>query len=173
MIKKTQLSLMLLLTCLVASCMWDLNDDDPDLIVDPPFESAYEAVILPRDAFETSTELLDTEPLEETGKIYVKDQYLLINEPNKGFHIYNNSDPSNPIKIKFLKVLGSSDISIKGNVLYINNAVDLIALTFSADFSDVQITKRVRDVFPVMVSPDGFFTNPSNDEVVVDWTLIN
>lgn len=173
MIKRTSLSVLLFLAILASSCIWDLNDDDPDIIVDPPFESAYEPVILPRDSFETSTVLIDTKPIEETGKIYIKDQYLLINEPNEGFHIYNNSDPSNPIKIKFLKVLGSSDISIKGNVLYINNAVDLIAVTFNSDFSDIQITKRVKNVFPIMISPDGFYADPANDEVVVDWILIN
>ena len=167
--KKTNLITFFALTMLFTSCIWD-NDDD---IIDPPFESAYEAVTLPRDSFEISTELLDTKPLEQTGKIYVKDQYLLINEPNKGFHIYDNSNPSNPTKIRFLKALGSSDISIKGNVLYINNAVDLIAVTFNSDFSDIQITKRIKDVFPVLLSPDGFHPNLENDDVVVNWTLIN
>ena len=170
--KKIYLIAFFTTTMLFSSCIWDVNDDDGG----DPFgssQSNYEAVIIPRETFETSTQLLYAKQIEETGKIYVKDQYLLINEPNKGFHIYNNSDPANPTKIKFLKVLGSSDISIKNNVLYINNAVDLIALTFNSDFSDIQITKRIKDVFPVMLSPEGFYPNPGNDEVVIDWTLIN
>lgn len=154
----------------MTSCIWDTNDDDGGTT---PFESSYDPVIIQRDILETSTEVQAEAIISESGKIYVKDQYLLINEPNKGFHIYNNSDPSNPQKIKFLKVLGSTDISIKGNVLYINNAVDLIALTFNQDFSDVTITKRVRNVFPVMMSPDGFYPNLEEDEVVVDWVLNN
>jgi len=151
------------LTLTLTSCIWGETDDLN--------ESDYEAVTVSREALETSTELLATKPLEETGKIYIKDQYLLINEPNQGFHIYDNSDPSNPTKIKFLKVLGSSDISIKGNVLYINNAVDLIALTYDASFNTIQITKRVRNVFPEMLSPDGFFPNQDSNDIVVDWIL--
>jgi len=155
---------------LTTSCIWNPNVDDDN----PPPSSAYEAVVLPRVDFENSTQLLAQKPLENTGKIYVKDQYLLINEPNQGFHIYDNSNPANPQKIKFLQVLGSTDISIKGQVLYINNAVDLIAVTFNADFNAIEVTKRVRNVFPVLISPDGFYpnTNPQND-VVVDWTIIN
>ncbi len=170
--KKTHLIVLFVFTILFTSCIWDATDDTDD-IIDPPFQSAYEAISLTREAFETSTEVIGTKTLLETGKIYVKDQYLLINEPNKGFHIYDNSNPANPVNIKFLKVLGSTDITIKENVLYINNAVDLIALTYNSDFSDVQITKRIRDVFPVMLSPDRFYPNIGNDEVVVDWTLTN
>lgn len=168
--KKINLSIAFLLTVLFTSCLWDANDDN---ITEVPFQTQYEAVTMQRDAFETSTELLDAKPIESTGKIYVKDQFLLINEPNQGFHIYDNSNPENPVNIKFLKVLGSTDISIKQSVLYINNAVDLIALTFNNDFSDILITKRIQDVFPVMLSPDGVFQNPSNDEVIVDWNLLN
>lgn len=167
--KKINLKIHLLLLLLFTSCIW--NDDNT--IIQDDFISSYQAVTLQRDVFETSTEVLNPQPIETSGKIYVKDQFLLINEPNKGFHVYDNSDPTNPVNIKFLKVLGSTDIAIKGSVLYINNAVDLIALTFNTDFSDIQITKRVENVFPIMLSPDGFFIQPEANEVIVDWTLIN
>ncbi len=171
--KKINLVAFFAITMLFTSCIWDVNDDDGGNTVLPFESSAYEPVIMERDDFETSTQLVANQALAETGKIYVKDNYLIINEPNKGFHVYDNSDPSSPEKIKFLKVLGSSDISIKGNVLYFNNAVDLIAVTFNSDFSEIEVTKRIRNVFPVMLSPDQFYPNLEENEVVVDWTLIN
>jgi len=124
MIKRSYLILLLIATLIFTSC-WTTNDDE---IVSEPFQSNYEAIIIDREVFENSIELLAPQSAETSGKIYVKDQFLLINEPNKGFHIYNNSNPSNPIKIKFLKVLGSSDISIKDQILMRHYEVKLVLL---------------------------------------------
>lgn len=135
--------------------------------------SAYEPVILEREAFENSTELVDDQSIETSGKIYVKDNYLIINEPRKGFHIYDNTNPENPTKIKFLRVLGSSDLSIKGNMIYANNARDLIALSIDEDFKNVTVTKRLQNVFPELLSPDGFYGYASNSQVIIDWKLKN
>ncbi len=138
---------------------------------DDIYSSRYKPISIKRTDFNNAVGLVAMKPQEIMGKIYVKDHFLLINEPNLGFHIYNNSDPSNPVKIKFLKVPGSSDVAIKSDVLYINSAVDLIALTFNDDFSDVIVTKRVKNVFPEMLSPDGDYANIPEDEIVVNWIL--
>jgi hypothetical protein len=37
--------------------------------------------------------------METTGKIYVYQQYLFINEPEKGVHIFDNSSPNSPINL--------------------------------------------------------------------------
>ena len=159
----------LLLTLNTACPYFGGTDDDINNI-----SSNYEPVIIDRETFENSTELVAGQPIEKSGKIYVKDNYLIINEPNKGFHIYDNTNPENPINIKFLKVLGSSDLSIKNNIVYANNAVDLIALTINENFETITVTKRVRNVFPELTSPDGFFSNSlSNSEIVIDWNIKN
>lgn len=162
--------LYLFCTLLLSSCFYGRNDDDI-IDVEPP--SQYEPVILKRESFNTSVELLPPQNQDIMGKIYVKDGYLFINEPNKGFHIYDNSNPQNPVALKFLKVLGSTDVSIKQEVLYINNAVDLIAVTFNTDFSEVTVSKRVEHIFPELISPDGYRANIASDEVVVNWKLKN
>ncbi len=151
---------------LCSSC--ELPDDDGG--GDPERYSSYKAVTLSRTDFENSTALINSQPVEKSGKIYVKDNYLIVNEPNKGFHIYDNTNPENPIKIKFLKVLGSTNLSIKGNTIYTNNAIDLITIAIKEDFNSINVTKRVRDVFPELTSPDGYYNNSSSD-IVVDWTL--
>ncbi|MEW4924179.1 hypothetical protein [Algibacter sp. 2305UL17-15] len=161
-------AVILLSAFLLSSCIYFGGPDD-----EFEYNSKYEPVLVKRENFSSSVELLSPQTQKLMGKIYVKDNYLFISEPHKGFHIYDNSNPSSPIKLKFLKVLGSSDVSIKSDVLYINNAVDLIALTFKNDFSGVTVTKRVENVFPEMVSPDGYYAIKSSDEVVVDWKLKN
>lgn len=67
----------------------------------------------------------------------MKDDFLIINGPNKGFHIYDNTNPENSKKLKFLEVLGSTDVSIKGNSIYTNNAIDLITLLVNDDFTSI------------------------------------
>lgn len=158
--------LLILVLAIGCTSCWYTRVDEPEYL-----QSAYEPVILSRTDFENSTELMASQPNIKAGKIYVKDAYLIINEPNKGFHIYNNSDPKAPLKIGFLKLLGSSDISIRGNMLYANNGVDLIAVKIDLDANKIDVTKRVKNVFPEKISPDGFFNYTSGDEVVVDWVL--
>ncbi len=151
-----------------SSCIYLGHEEDD---ITDPFESSYKAITLNREAFEQSTVLLEEQPHETSGRIYVKDNYLIINEPNKGFHIYNNVNPKLPINIGFLKVLGATNISIKNNVAYINNARDLIAVKLNSEFNTIEITKRVKNMFPEKVSPDGFLPDLEENEVLVNWVL--
>lgn len=165
--------LLVTLCCLLlSSCFYFGGSDDDDPLIDI-VSNNYDPVVLKRDNFNTSVALMPPKNQDIMGKIYVKDNYLFINEPNKGFHIYDNANPENPVKLKFLKVLGSTDVSIKQDILYINNAVDLIALSFTNGFNEVTVSKRIENIFPELISPDGFLANVAPDEVVVDWKLKN
>ena len=111
-----------------------------------------------------------------SGKIYVKDEFLFVNEINEGFHVLNNSNPETPENIGFLKVFGSTDIAIKGHVLYINNATDLISIVPNFENSTIEITNRINNTFPntLTTSPDGLgYYYPNDNEVIIGWELIN
>jgi hypothetical protein len=159
----------LLLCCSLSfqSCwLTDTTDDFP-----PQLQDYYEPVTMLRSEFDLTTSLQTTpEVIVNSGKIYVKDNFIFINERNKGFHIIDNTDPTNPQNIAFLKVIGSSDLTIKGNSVYVNNATDLLALTLDAQEGTMEITKRVPNAFPQITSPFGnVYYGASEDEVVVDW----
>lgn len=156
---------------LLQSCWW--TNDESDDIIFLPSVSLYEPVILERAVFETTTEIEDPRAINKSGKIYVKDDFLFVNEVNQGFHIFNNSDPTNPQNIAFLKVLGASDISIKNDIFYINNATDLIAVLPNFEQNSIEITKRIPNTFPQLWSPEGFeYFGLESDEIIVDWILI-
>ena len=70
-------------------------------------------------------------PLKAPGKIYSYPPYLLVNELNQGIHFFNNNDPKNPEPIGFLKVGGNTDFVMKGNIMYVNNYSDLVAINIS------------------------------------------
>mgnify|MGYP003575179873 CR=1 FL=1 len=83
---------------------------------------------------------------QKTGKIYLYKDFLFINEPNKGIHIYNNNNPSTPVNVGFLQVPGNVDLAISNNILYADSYVDLLAFDISA-ISNIKQVKRVKDVF--------------------------
>jgi len=87
-----------------------------------------------------------------TGKIYFKGGKIFISEPFKGIHVINNSNPSNPVKIAFINIPGNVDIAIKGNILYADSYIDLVAIDIT-DLNNIIIKKRIENVFPHSLPP--------------------
>jgi len=89
----------------------------------------------------------DPIPLKEPGKIYKYKQYIFINEKYRGVHVVDNSDPFNPVKLKFIFIPGNKDVAMKNGILYADNFTDVVALDLS-DLSDVKVTKRIKNIIP-------------------------
>jgi hypothetical protein len=84
--------------------------------------------------------------IENPGKIYIYKDYLLINEPNKGIHIFDNKNPANPINLSFIPIEGNVDLAINSDILYADNYVDLLAFDLS-NIRNIRLVNRVKDVF--------------------------
>ena len=153
----------LLLILLFNSCWYcsDCGDVGP--------QDSYEPVIMERTAFENSVKSLPAQNIIKSGKIYIKDNLMFINEVNKGFHVYNYSNPENPIRIGFIQILGATDLAIRDNIVYINQAVDLVTLEYNPANNSIVIKQRNKDVFPQKVSPNGWGTYTNENQIVVDW----
>ena len=82
----------------------------------------------------------------KTGKIYIYNDYLFINEPNKGIHIYNNTNPNNPVNISFLQIPGNIDLAVHNNILYADSYIDLLAFDITA-INNIKLVKRTPEVF--------------------------
>jgi hypothetical protein len=48
-------------------------------------------------------------------------------------------------------------MAMKNNVLYADNAIDLIALKTTDNFASIQVTERIKNIFPETESPDGYW----------------
>lgn len=132
--------------------------------------SAYYPEVLSRENFENSIDFQPIQPMERAGKIYLYKNYLFLGEEHKGFHIFDNTDNTNPQNIGFLKVLAGSDLSFKDDILYVNHAVDLVAMELDIAQKKVKIHKRIKDVFPQMSSPDGYILrNVKENDIVIGW----
>lgn len=138
----------------------------------------YRPIVMTRQVLETSVEMIEPVKLIKPGKIYIKDNYIFINEKFKGLHIINNTDPSNPVKAGFLRIPGCIDMAVKGNILYADNAVDLVAVDLSNPLNIV-VTKRIKNVFPELTPPGQSWTpwnysaeqRPANT-IIIGWEEI-
>jgi len=113
--------------------------------------------------------------LRQSGKIYVRGVYLFISEPNQGIHIINNIDSKSPKPIAFIKIPGSQDVELKGDILYSDNGLDLVAIDISNPES-ATVVKRVADVFPYPMFPPfenvKFECPDPKKGYVIDWELV-
>lgn len=134
--------------------------------------TSYTPVIVKRSELKNSIRLNEVIPSNKLGKIYILGDVIFLNETNKGFHILDNNNPKQPIKKKFLSAMGATDVAVRNNTLYVNQATDLVVLNYNVNSNKLEVIKRLENVFPQKISPDGFYySNLKNDEVIVDWKL--
>lgn len=153
-----------LLLLSLSSC-WQWERSSP-----PERETRYEPVIISR----TQLQKINLEAPRGTvqnAKIYLKDSIIFVNDKRAGFHIIDNMNPEAPKRLKFLNAPGATDVAIRGNILYVNQARDLVALKINAQSGTVQVLKRIVNIFPAVLSPDGDFAGVPDDKVVIDWKL--
>lgn len=154
----------------------------PTELIDDTVEDAttdYQPIMMKREQLETAVEFQSERPLVNPGKIYFYQHYIFISERYKGVHIVNNADPANPQKTGFIQVPGSVDMAIKSDVLYMDSAVDLLAIDLS-HFPEIEITKRIKDVFPDLLPPDANSmpeqyreSNREDGYLIVEWKKIS
>jgi len=104
--------------------------------------------------------------IESPGKIFIYGDYVFLNELDKGVHIIDNSNPSNPIVKAFIDIPGNQDIAVKGNTLY----ADMYGSLVSIDISDplhAKLLKDVPNVFPERSYLGGFVNNSAM--IIVGW----
>ncbi|MBN4072424.1 hypothetical protein JYT74_00150 [Crocinitomix catalasitica] len=109
--------------------------------------------------------------LENPGRIYLYENYLLVNDQAKGIHIYDNSNPSNPSEVSFISIPGNMDFSVRAGVLYADNITDMVVVDISNPATPVY-KNRIEGVFPIQQFPDEFGAFECVDPakgVVIGW----
>ena len=106
----------------------------------------YEPVYTTVEEIRAQVSLEAPRPISMVGKIYYKDGFMYVNEPGEGIHIIDNRNPSQPVARNFLVLPGNFDLAIKGNTLYADSFVDLVALDVSNP-SAVKEVGRLNGVF--------------------------
>jgi hypothetical protein len=117
--------------------------------------SQYEPIFMYRSELEGSVKLEAPMPIQNPGKIYLKDDLIFINEKFFGIHVIDNTNPIEPENFAFIHIDGCIDMAMKDNVLYADNAVDLISVSLNQNLIGIQVTSRIKNVFPEVKAPDG------------------
>jgi len=94
------------------SCTKDKNDSNTRTY------TIYSPVYKSKTGVLASINGVSTTAIEHAGKLYIKDNFIYLNEVNKGIHIIDNSNPAHPVQIAFLSIPGNLDIAVKRNILY-------------------------------------------------------
>jgi hypothetical protein len=163
--KRNLLALLFVISicALLQSCFYgNSNDENPN---------RYKPIIMERSVFENAIAVTAPKNVQKAGKIYIKDTYAFVNDENEGFHVYNYSNPENPVPISFIKIPGATDLSIRNNTFYVNQAVDLVTLTYNPLTNAISIKYRNRNAFPQKIAPNGQTVNVNDNQIIVKWIL--
>jgi hypothetical protein len=101
--------------------------------------------------------------IENIGKVFVGEDYLLIGDENTGIHVIDNSDPNNPSEINFLNIPGNYDFYVEGNTLFANNYFDLVKLDMQ-NMSSAQIVSRNTSA---LIKEESIKFGPGNEETIL------
>ena len=138
-------------------------------------KDTYTPIFISRETLENSVRyIVGARDMIQTGKIYYRAPYIYVNERYKGVHVINNANPSQPVNEGFILAPGCIDMAVKGNILYLDNAVDLV----SFDLDSKQVTKRIRNVFPEPLPPEDFYYyfnryNRPEGYILIEWKKSN
>ncbi len=133
-------------------------------------------LVMGKAEFANSVDVIAPVPIDESGKIYTYKDYIFVNDKYKGVHVIDNSIPSAPKKIYFIKIAGNVDISIKDDYLYADSITDLIVVDIS-DMGNVNMVNRLENVlrnnvvFPVEADFFEWGEIDYQNEMVVGWEL--
>lgn len=128
----------------------------------------------------SSVKILPPQKITKSGKIYVYEDFVFINDPEKGVHIIDNTVPSAPKKISFLNILGNTDIAVKDQMLFADSYTDLVVFDIS-DIRKIVEKNRLNNVFPYYYPayptigndiPTYYdYQNITPDKIIVDWNI--
>ena len=138
-----------------------------------------EPVFMPTETFRNSVKVT-AEPhnITKLGKMCFYNDYLYISEPEKGIHIIDNHNPSNPQIVGFIELLGNADLAIRNGLLYADSYIDLVWFDVSNP-SQPELKGRLDSIFttalPMTENQYGIdyakCYGEKNSGVVIGWEL--
>ena len=171
-----KLSTLVICTCCLSFMLQNCSEPSPPAFPVGTVEGYRPIYASP---FESDIVFTQARPIEEPGKIHIVSKYLLINEKFKGIHVFDNSDPANPIPLGFLKMVGNTEAFVKNNVLYADHLADLVAVDIN-NWDDPTVLSRTKQQTWGQRIPPGnetyFECVDESKGIVIGWepaTIIN
>lgn len=156
---------MILATVIISSCQ--------DKTYEELTYTANVPVVMGFDEFRTAVKKTTPTTMVNPGKIYFKDNYIFVNEFQQGIHVIDNSNPESPVILNFINIPGNVNMAVKGNILYADSYIDLVAIDISDPDNPVEVD-RLENAFPNVLPQMEDITYPVygldlTKGVVVGW----
>ncbi|MES2372712.1 MAG: hypothetical protein V4557_09040 [Bacteroidota bacterium] len=129
----------------------------------------YRPVYHTRDEVRNNIKSSTPVPIQQTGKIVVKDNYVFLNEIDKGIHVINMADPSKPVNMAFIEIPGCVDLAINGVNLYADCYTDLVTLDISNP-ANISVKQFLPGVFPNRIY-NSF--RPDTTKIITEWVKVD
>ena len=104
--------------------------------------------------------------IENPGKLFIRGNYIFLNEMDKGIHIIDNTNPAKPVNVSFVDIPGNLDLAVNGNALYADLYTDMVTLDISNPLN-VVVKKYNEGVFPFRQYGYGF--NNDTSKIITNW----
>jgi hypothetical protein len=125
----------------------------------------YEPVYMSLEDLRSAVVVQEPVQISLHGKIYLYGNYILLNEPGKGIHIIDNRNPSKPSFIRFINIPGNFDMAVKGDILYADSYMDLVAIDIG-NLNKITIIDRIENIFLHSFSSYHYHKEKG---ILVDW----
>ncbi len=102
------------------------------------------------------------------GKMFVKGNFIFLNETGRGVHIIDNSNPTAPVNKAFIHIPGNEDISVKDDILYADCFTDLMAIDISNP-GNVVLKNVIPGIFPDRQWVMGY--QVTGNALITDWVV--
>lgn len=126
----------------------------------------WEPVYRTKDEVRANIKNNSPQEIERPGKIYIRGNYIFLNEIDRGIHVIDNTNRSAPRNIAFIDIPGNLDMAVKGNILYADLYTDLVAIDITTP-QQIVVKKFTENIFPERFYGNGFSQNPTM--IIADW----
>ena len=126
----------------------------------------------------SSIEVQSPKSIVQSGKIYAYNQYIFINDVDKGVHVIDNRNPLQPTIVNFLKIPLNRDVSIKDNYLYADSGRDLVVFDIS-QINSIEFVGHVENVlenyqtveYPENIGYYNWVDYNYQEDIIIGWDI--
>lgn len=126
----------------------------------------FKPVYKPKEEVKAAMKTGPAQDIQHPGKLFVKGNYIFLNELDKGVHIIDYSNPHDPKNIAFVAIPGNEDIAVEGDYLYADLYADLVTFNITNP-TDIKLVDTDEGAFPERYYLIG------SDQIIVDWIKVD
>jgi len=93
--------------------------------------------------------------IQNPGKIFIGEGFILIGEEGQGIHVVSNQDRSHPVSGNFIHIPGNKEFFVSGNTLYAESYYDVLKIDLSDPFEAKLLSRSKNAIQDVFVNDAG------------------